>query len=152
MVNTIAEELSPNLVTKYQADGFYHPLRALSKEDASKCREIGADGIVVSNHGGRQLDEAPAAISMIPEIRETVGHDYPLLLDGGIRHDGEIAVALAMGADFVLLGRAFMSAVAALGQPGASHAMDILKSELQATLIQIGCQRLDQLPDFLSMK
>ena len=89
---------------------------------------------------------------MIPEIRETGGHDYPLLLDGGIRHGGEIAVALAMGADFVLLGRAFMLAVAALGQPGASHAMDILKSELQATLIQIGCQRLDQLPDFLSIK
>lgn len=124
----------------------------LHHADASKCREVGADAIVVSNHGGRQLDEAPAAILMIPKIRETVGHDYPLLVDGGIRHGGQIAVALAMGADFVLLGRAFMLAVAALGQPGASHAMDLLKSELQATLIQIGCQRLDQLPDFLSIK
>ena len=123
--------------------GILHP------EDAFECRKIGVDAIVISNHGGRQLDEAPSALEMLPRIRETVGLEYPLLVDGGLKHGGDIALALALGADFVLVGRAFMLSVAALGQYGASYGMDILKAELKSTLLQLGCRSVSELPQFL---
>ena len=86
---------------------------------------------------------------MLPRIRQTVGLEYPLLVDGGIKHGGEIALAIALGADFVLVGRAFMFAVAALGRYGASYGMDILKAELKSTLLQLGCRSVRELPLFL---
>jgi isopentenyl diphosphate isomerase/L-lactate dehydrogenase-like FMN-dependent dehydrogenase len=121
----------------------------LDSADARACVEIGADAIVVSNHGGRQLDAAQTAIDALPAIRTAVGDDYPLLADGGIRNGLDIARYLAQGADFVLLGRAFMFSLGAIGESGPTHAMSVLQDELRATLGQLGCPSIRRLPEFL---
>jgi isopentenyl diphosphate isomerase/L-lactate dehydrogenase-like FMN-dependent dehydrogenase len=110
----------------------------LAAEDAVRARDAGCDGVVISNHGGRQLDSLPAPIEVIGEIRAAVGDKFPLILDSGIRSGEHIAKALAAGADFCLIGRAVMYAVAALGTRGAKVAIDILADELSRTLAQIG--------------
>jgi L-lactate dehydrogenase (cytochrome) len=121
----------------------------LDADDAAACVDIGADAIVVSNHGGRQLDAAQTAIDALPAIRGRVGADFPLLADGGIRNGLDIARYLAQGADFVLLGRAFMFALGALGARGPAHAMSVLRDELRSTMGQLGCPSIRQLPEFL---
>jgi isopentenyl diphosphate isomerase/L-lactate dehydrogenase-like FMN-dependent dehydrogenase len=122
----------------------------LDADEAVACVEIGADAIVVSNHGGRQLDAAETALDALPRIRTAVGANTPLLADGGIRCGLDIARYLASGADFVLLGRAFMFALGAIGPAGAAHAMSVLQDELRATLGQLGCPEINRLPEFLS--
>ncbi len=121
----------------------------LSADDARACVDIGADAISVSNHGGRQLDAALTAIDALPRVRAAVGEDFPLLADGGIRSGLDIARYLALGADFVLLGRAFMFALGAMGGKGPAHAMKILRLELRSTLGQLGCPEIRRLPEFL---
>ncbi len=121
----------------------------LDAAEARACAELGVDAISVSNHGGRQLDAAPTAVDALPTIRATVGNDFPLLADGGIRNGLDIARYLALGADFVLLGRAFMFALGAIGETGAAHAMSVLRQELRATLGQLGCPDIARLPEFL---
>jgi L-lactate dehydrogenase (cytochrome) len=121
----------------------------LDADDAEDCVTIGADAIIVSNHGGRQLDAAQTAIDALPAIRARVGADFPLLADGGIRNGLDIARYLALGADFVLLGRAFMFALGALGAPGPAHAMTLLQQELRSTMGQLGCPSIRRLPEFL---
>jgi L-lactate dehydrogenase (cytochrome) len=121
----------------------------LDADDAAACVEIGADAIVVSNHGGRQLDAAQTAIDALPVIRSRVGANFPLLADGGIRNGLDIARYLALGADYVLLGRAFMFALGALGARGPAHAIAVLQGELRSTMGQLGCASIQQLPDFL---
>ena len=121
----------------------------LDADDAARYLAMGADGLVVSNHGGRQLDAAPTAVSVLPRIRATVGADVPIIADGGIRSGLDIARMLALGADFVLLGRPFLFAVAALDRRGGEHVMGVLKAELEATMGQIGCPTLQELPGFL---
>ncbi|HLL27132.1 MAG TPA: alpha-hydroxy acid oxidase [Xanthobacteraceae bacterium] len=110
----------------------------LSAEDAVRARDLGCDGIVISNHGGRQLDSLPAPIEVVSEIRAAVGEKFPLILDSGIRSGEHIAKALAAGADFCLVGRAVMYAVSALGKRGAKVAIDLLADEISRTLAQIG--------------
>ena len=121
----------------------------LDSEEAKHYLGLGADGIVVSNHGGRQLDSAPSAISMLPSIREAVGPDVPLIADSGVRSGLDVARMLASGADFVLMGRPFIYAVAALDRKGGDHVMNVLKAELHSVMGQIGCSSLADLPDFL---
>jgi L-lactate dehydrogenase (cytochrome) len=121
----------------------------LGAEDASKCKEIGVQALVVSNHGGRQLDAAHSALEKIPEIRAVVGSEMPLIADGGVMTGLDVIRYLASGADFVLAGRAFMYAVGAMGKPGAGHAMDVLFEEFECTMAQLGCARTGDLPNFL---
>ena len=110
----------------------------LSPEDAIRIRDSDVDGIYVSNHGGRQLDSAPAAIQMLPLIRDAVGSDYPILFDSGIRNGEAVVKALAMGANFVLVGRPLLYAMGAGGEAGLNTMIDILSNQIEATLAQLG--------------
>ena len=117
----------------------------LTAEEALLCQDLGADAIVISNHGGRQLDAAPPIPHVLPEIRAAVGPDFPLIADGGVRSGLDVARLIACGANFVLAGRAFVYAVAAAGETGVDHAIFLLREELKQTLSQIGCQELGHL-------
>jgi len=121
----------------------------LDPEEAKAYLALGADGLLVSNHGGRQLDAAPTAVSVLPRMRAAVGPDVPILADGGVRAGLDIARMLALGADFVLMGRPFLFAVAAMDAAGGAHVMNILKAELQSTMGQLGCPTLRELPGCL---
>ncbi len=111
----------------------------INQQDAKAAKDIGCDGIIVSNHGGRQLDAVPSTAQSIAEIRKTVGKKFPLLIDSGVRSGLDIARLLASDADFVFLGRGFAYGVAALGQRGTDHANYILTQELKNTMSQLGC-------------
>lgn len=117
----------------------------LSAEDAKLAKQAGCDAIVVSNHGGRQLDAAPCPLKQVAVVREAVGGSMPILADSGVRSGLDIARMLAAGADFVLLGRAFAWGVAALGAKGPDHVDYILRSQLQNVLSQVGCPTPDEL-------
>lgn len=122
----------------------------MDPEEAKQYLALGADGLVVSNHGGRQLDAAPSTVKVLPGIRAAVGPRVPIIVDSGARNGLDIARMLALGADFVIMGRAFHFAVAALDKQGGDHVMKILKSELRCAMGQIGCATLKDLPGFLA--
>ena len=117
----------------------------MSADDAVRIRDTGVDAVYVSNHGGRQLDAAPAAIDMLPEIRQAVGVDYPLIFDSGIRSGEGIVKALALGADFVMLGRPFLYASGADGQQGVYRLVELLKNDMLLVMAQIGCTEVAHL-------
>lgn len=117
----------------------------LAPQDAVRIQEVGADAIYVSNHGGRQLDSAPSAITRLPLIREAVGTDYPLLFDSGIRNGEAVVKALALGANFVMLGRPFLYASGADGERGVLRLVELLSDEISLTLAQLGCNRVEEL-------
>ncbi len=121
--------------------GILHP------DDAVLAVEAGCDGIVVSNHGGRQADYGPATIAMLPALVEVIGGRIPVALDSGIRRGCDIAKALALGASFVLAGRAFAYGAGAGGEAGCRRAFEILDRELRATLGQIGCPHIADLDE-----
>lgn len=110
----------------------------LVPEDAVRLREEGVDAAWVSNHAGRQFDAAPAPIEVLPGIRAAVGPDYPLIFDSGISGGLDILRAIALGADFVMLGRAFHYGLAAFGPAGAAHVVHILREDLKSNLGQMG--------------
>ncbi|MCA0927959.1 alpha-hydroxy acid oxidase [Ruegeria profundi] len=112
--------------------GILHP------QDAIKCAELGADGIVISNHGGRQVAFGPPTIEALPAIAEAIDGKLKILLDSGVRRGADILRAKALGADFVLTGRALAYGVGAGGAKGAARAMEILKLELVRALGQLG--------------
>lgn len=116
--------------------GVLHP------EDAAKAVEIGLDGIIVSNHGGRQFNGAPAALDALPAIVDKLKGKVPIIFDSGIRTGLDIMRALYLGADFVLAGRPFIYGVAALGQYGADHAAHILIDDLKNNMVQLGVSNL----------
>lgn len=119
----------------------------LDPADAQRCVDVGADAIWVSNHGGRQLDAAPASIDVLGDVVDRVGSSVPVVFDGGVRSGLDVARALALGASFVFCGRAFMFGLGALGRPGVAHALDILTEGLRNVMIQTGCERVDELAD-----
>jgi L-lactate dehydrogenase (cytochrome) len=110
----------------------------LDSEDARLAVASGTDAIVVSNHGGRQLDGAPSTISVLSEIVDAVGGRCEVLFDGGVRSGQDIAKALALGARGALIGKAFLYALAAAGEMGVTKAIEIMRSELRVTLALTG--------------
>jgi isopentenyl diphosphate isomerase/L-lactate dehydrogenase-like FMN-dependent dehydrogenase len=117
----------------------------LTPDDALLALRHGADGIFVSNHGGRQLDGAPAAIEALPAVATAVGGRMAVLVDGGFRRGADIVKALALGADMVFLGRAALYGAAAGGEPGVRRALQILKDEVDRVLALLGCPAADAL-------
>jgi len=129
-----------NLIVK----GIMHPA------DALRCAEIGCDGIIVSNHGARQLDQAPASLDVLPAIKAAVGERVTIMLDSGVRRGADILIAFALGAQFVFFGRPTLYGAVAGGLPGVQKAIDIFRNEIDLVMGQIGCPRLADLgPDFL---
>lgn len=117
----------------------------LSVEDALMARDAGADAIVVSNHGGRQLDGAPSTISMLPEIVEALDGSLEVMLDGGIRRGADIVKALALGASGALLGRAYVYGLGAAGGAGVSRIITHLAEEVDITLALMGMTSITEL-------
>ena len=116
-----------------------------SVEDALRIKTIGADAIYVSNHGGRQLNAAPAAIDSLIEIRNAVGGAFPLIFDGGIRNGEHVIKALAAGADFVMLGRSVMYGLGAGGAAGLAQILDLIEAEASSVMGLLGCQNVAEL-------
>ena len=116
----------------------------MSPDDAIKIKEAGADAIQVSNHGGRQLDSATAAINMLPLIRKSVGSNFPLIFDSGIRSGSDIVRALAFGADYAMIGRPVMYAMGADGKKGLRRIVEIIKEEVSTTLGLVGLNDINE--------
>lgn len=114
----------------------------LGEADAKRCRETGIDGLIVSNHGGRQLEAAVVPLDVLASIKAATGGAMPVMLDSGVRSGVDVARAFAKGADFVFLGRAFMLAVAALGPGGGDHVIEILKADLVQAMHLLGCRTM----------
>ncbi|WP_137157612.1 alpha-hydroxy acid oxidase [Rhizobium sp. FKL33] len=120
----------------------------LDPDEAAIYMAAGADGVIVSNHGGRQLDAAPSSAAMLPKIRAKLGPEALVMVDGGVRSGLDIARMIALGADYVFLGRPFLFA-AAVSDEGPAHLIDVLKQELFGTMQQVGAATLSDLPSFL---
>jgi (S)-2-hydroxy-acid oxidase len=114
----------------------------LTHEDAIKAMEVGVAGIVVSNHGARQLDYSPATITVLEEVVRAVGGKIPVLIDGGVRRGTDIFKALALGAQAVMIGRPILYGLAAKGECGVRRVIEMLKDELELTMALSGCPTL----------
>ncbi|MBK69442.1 MAG: alpha-hydroxy-acid oxidizing enzyme [Legionellales bacterium] len=119
----------------------------MSPEDAYKAKNEGVDAICVSNHGGRQLDCATASIDALPRIREKVGRDYPLIFDSGIRSGSDIIRALALGADFTMMGRPLMYGIGADQEYGLNRVLEIIREELNISLGLVGLTDINEVND-----
>ncbi len=111
----------------------------LTAEDARRSVDLGAAAIVVSNHGGRQLDSSPATLDVLPEVVEAVGNQVEVLMDGGIRRGTDIVKAICLGARAVLIGRAYAYGLGAAGTAGVARALEILRADVERTLRLLGC-------------
>ena len=119
----------------------------MTSEDACLARDHGADAIIVSNHGGRQLDGAPASIQVLPAIKAAVGDQVEVLMDGGIRSGQDVLRALASGADGTLIGRAYIYGLGALGEAGVAETLNILRNELDLTMAFCGRTNIESVSD-----
>ncbi|HEX2216087.1 MAG TPA: alpha-hydroxy acid oxidase, partial [Xanthobacteraceae bacterium] len=117
----------------------------LDLEDARLATKTGAQAIVVSNHGGRQLDGAPSSISALPRIVDAIGSEMEILFDGGVRSGQDVMRALALGAKGCLIGRAFLYGLGAGGQAGVRTAIEVIRKELDVTMALTGVSRIDQI-------
>lgn len=133
-VKALRDEWSGDFLVKGVAD----------PKDAKRLMGMGIDGIWVSNHSGRQFEAGPPAIEALPGIRKAVGR-APVIYDSGVSGGLDVMRAIALGADIVFLGRAFHYAIAALGEKGVHHLLDILESDMRANMAQIGVESLDDL-------
>jgi L-lactate dehydrogenase (cytochrome) len=114
-------------------------------EDARRAADIGADAVVVSNHGGRQLDGVAPTLRVLPEVVSAMGDRIEVLLDGGVRRGTDIVKALCLGARAVMAGRAYAYGLGAAGGAGVARAIDILRSDLVRTLKLLGCASVAKL-------
>jgi L-lactate dehydrogenase (cytochrome) len=120
-------------------------IKGLSRpDDAKSAKKIGATALMISNHGGRQLDCSPAAIDCLAPIRDAVGGDLELIVDGGIRRGSDILKAVALGADACSIGRSYLYGLAAGGEKGVAHALALLKAEVIRDMALLGCNELKQ--------
>ena len=118
-----------------------------SHYDAEQAIRIGIDGIIVSNHGGRQLDAGESSIKPLKTIAEKYGDQIEVMMDSGIRSGPDVARALASGAKFTFMGRSFMYGVSALGNKGGDHTISLLKTELQQVMEQLNCENVADFPN-----
>jgi L-lactate dehydrogenase (cytochrome)/(S)-mandelate dehydrogenase len=124
--------------------GVLHP------DDAAHAVELGADGVVVSNHGGRQLDGAMATLDALPAIVARLGPDVPVILDGGVRRGSDVVKALCLGATAVAIGRPYLYGLAAAGPPGVERVLATFREEIQRTLTLLGCESVHDLgPEYV---
>ena len=124
--------------------GVMHPA------DAERAHKLGVDGLMVSNHGARQLDRAPSPVEVLPAIRDAVGDKMTLMLDSGIRRGSDVVTAMCLGAKFCFVGRMTLYGVAAGGEAMAGHAIGILKNEVDLVMGNMGAPDIKSLgPDFL---
>jgi len=120
-----------------------------SELDAERAVKLGLDGIIVSNHGGRQLDAGESTIKPLTKIAANYGDKIKVMMDSGMRSGPDVARTLASGADFTFMGRQFMYGVSALGKEGGNHTISILKTQLQQVMEQICCENIADFPNFL---
>ena len=111
----------------------------LDPEDAARAASLGARGIVVSNHGGRQLDHSPASLDALPAVVEAVAGRAEVILDGGVRRGADVAKALALGARACAIGRAYLYGIGAGGEQGVDRTLELLRTELRRALALLGC-------------
>jgi len=135
-IAAIRDKWKGNLVIK----GIVNP------EDLDIVFRQGLDGLIVSNHGGRQLDRGPSTIESLRELAPQVKGKVKLMIDSGISNGADIASAIASGADFTFMGRTPMYGVCALGKHGGHHTMEMLKKQIQQVMEQIGCEKIENLP------
>jgi (S)-mandelate dehydrogenase len=136
----IRESWSGPMVVK----GLLHP------EDARKAARMGVDALVISNHGGRQLDVAPSPLEVLPAIRAAVGDDVELILDSGVRRGSDIVIARCLGAKFAIFGRPTLFGAAAAGEEGIARVIQLVRNEIDMVMAQIGCSSFDALnPGYL---
>jgi isopentenyl diphosphate isomerase/L-lactate dehydrogenase-like FMN-dependent dehydrogenase len=134
-----ARELRDRWPGKFVLKGILHP------EDAERALALGADGIVVSNHGGRALDSSVASLAALPAIVAAVGGKMTIFLDSGVRRGSDIVKAVALGADAVLVGRAPLYGLAAAGEPGVVRALDLLRTETVRTMAMLGARTIGEI-------
>jgi isopentenyl diphosphate isomerase/L-lactate dehydrogenase-like FMN-dependent dehydrogenase len=144
--------LEETLVTwqdlRWMRDAWQGPIvvKGVHTGDDARCAiDAGADAVVVSNHGGRQLDGVAASLRVLPEVVTAVGGQVEVLMDGGIRRGSDIAKALCLGARAVLVGRAYAWGLGAAGGPGVSRAIEILRADLVRTMRLLGCGGVGEL-------
>jgi isopentenyl diphosphate isomerase/L-lactate dehydrogenase-like FMN-dependent dehydrogenase len=117
----------------------------LHSDDCLKSLEHGADGIIVSNHGGRNCDGAPAPLEVLPDIVDAVGDRTTIIFDSGVRRGSDVVKALALGAKMVLIGRSTLYGTAAAGYAGAKRALDIYHGEISRTMAQVSCNKVSEI-------
>ncbi|TDQ80162.1 alpha-hydroxy acid oxidase [Sphingobacterium yanglingense] len=123
----------------------------VNEVDADLCARIGVDGVIVSNHGGRQIDVGESTISSLQRLRAKYKNKFTIMIDSGLRSGPDIARALACGADFTFMGRPFMYGVGALGDTGGTHTIRMLKAQFYQTMQQLSCEKNKDLPATLIM-
>ena len=138
-IKAVRDQWKGNLVIK----GIVNP------EDAELAIRLGADGLIVSNHGGRQLDCGESTIKPLTELAKKYSDKVTLMMDGGIRSGVDIASSLASGAKFTFLGRAPMFGACAMGAKGGNQALEILKRQIQQVMEQVGCEKIEDFPQHL---
>src|SRR6185312_9560145 len=117
----------------------------LDPDDARRAADCGADAIVVSNHGGRQLDGAPSSICVMPEIASRIGKDCEVWLDGGVRSGQDVLKAIALGARAVMIGRAFVYGLGAMGEAGVTTMLELIRRELDLTMVLCGVRTVAEI-------
>jgi isopentenyl diphosphate isomerase/L-lactate dehydrogenase-like FMN-dependent dehydrogenase len=133
------KELRDRWPGKLVLKGVLHP------QDAERALALGADGVVVSNHGGRALDCSVASIEALPAIADAVGGRMTVFLDSGVRRGSDVVKAVARGADAVLVGRAPLYGLAAFGEPGVARAIELLRAETVRTMAMLGARSVSEI-------